>query len=420
MPARLPPLAYSFPSFCPEDYDQYQKVLEKLQSYGFRWITFTPAYQVKERVPARSASDYLEIDTTKTPPVETIRAAVFYAVKLGFHVKLEPHLDWETTLQGRLTDWRRRIYLSPDSEPPGYARMVIEPLIEILAEAARIDPSSCFILTLGSEIDVSLLEFAEGPESWSALLERLQRLRSVYGLDPPLRLAFGQKINHDTLDWSEALWDSLNQERGRRSGPPLKREGLSAKIDSVYRYLNNLDHVSVSFYPRMTFRKTTGHIADRSWWMEPTCDAHIQDVAVTFEEKLEQISQVLKEATGDDASLTIGEFGLGSTDVSHSYKVKPESFTNRRGVMEQPERDLRRKYYLGFLNFLRSNPELFKARHTACFPLNPVTFWTVSYFDFMDALNQKYRVRKNDDAAETFKDELLIEEVVKYNREIYG
>ena len=410
---RLPPLSYSFPSFCPEDYDHYRNVLEDLRSYGFRWITFTPAYQVKER------ADYLEIDTTKTPPFETIRAAVLYAVQLGFHVKLEPHLDWETTLRGRLSDWRRRIYLSPDSEPPGYARIVIEPLIEILAEAARIDPSSCFILTLGSEIDVSLLEFAEGTDGWSALLARLQHLRAICGLDQPLRLAFGQKINHDTLEWGDALWDSLNQERGRRSGPPLKPGEPSSKIDSVYRYLNNLDHISLSFYPHMDFRKTNRHIAGLSWWRKPTCEAHIQDVAVTFQEKFRQISKVLKEAIGEDASLTIGEFGLGSIDVSHSYKVEPETFTNRRGVMEQPERELRRKYYLGFLNFLRSNPELFKTRNTACFRLNPVTFWTVSYFDFMDALKQKYRVRENDAAAATFKDELLIEEVVKYNRETY-
>jgi hypothetical protein len=415
MPGCLPPLAYSFPSFCPEDYDQYLSVLEQLRSYGFRWVTFTPAYQVKERIPAGSALDYLEIDATRTPALETIRAAVLHAVKLGFHVKLEPHLDWETTLQGELIDWRRRIYLRPDSA--GYAKIVIEPLAEILSEAARTDPGSCFILTLGSEIDVSLLEFAEGTGGWSALLARLQHRRAICRLDQPLRLAFGQKINHDTLEWSDALWDSLNQERGLRSGPPVKPEEHSAKIDSVYRYLNNLDHVSVSFYPRMDFRKSDGHIADLSWWMEPASEAHIRAVAATFQGKFRQISQVLKQAIGDDASLTIGEFGLGSIDVSHPYKVKPETFTNRRGTMEQPERELRRKYYLGFLSFLRSNPELFQVRNEACFPLNPVTFWTVSYFDFMDALSQKYRVRENDDAAETFKDELLIEEVMKYNRE---
>ena len=126
---------------------------------------------------------------------------------------------------------------------------------------------------------------------------------------------------------------------------------------------------------------------------------------------------MLKESIGEDASLAIGEFGLGSIDVSHTYKVKPETFTNRRGVMEQPKRELRRKYYLGFLSFLRSNPELFKAQGNSSFPLNPVTFWTVTYFDFMDVLNQKYSVRGNNDSAGTFKDELLMEEVVKYNQE---
>src|SRR5687767_12779714 len=229
----LPPLSYSFPSFHPEDYDSYRNVLEELRSYGFQWVTFTPAYQVKE------FTESLEIDITKTPPFETLRAAVLYAVQLGFHVKLEPHLDWETTLQGKLSDWRRRMYLRPDSDPPGYASIVIEPLVKILADAAPIDPGSCFILTLGSEIDVSLLEFAEGTDGWSALLTRLRHLRALSGLDQPLRLSFGHKINHDTLEWTDALWDSLNQERRRRSSQPVNPEDHSTQIDSVYRYLHS-------------------------------------------------------------------------------------------------------------------------------------------------------------------------------------
>jgi hypothetical protein len=148
-----PPLSYSLPAYQPDGYREAHRWLDNLKELGFRWVTLTPTWLVYDEVPLR-------IDPARGPSPASIAEVVRYAASLGFRVKLEPHLDFETTLTGGPYEWRRRMYFPPDGN---YADEILAPLMEMPAEA----------LTLGSELDVSLVEFSN---SWRATLQRTRLL----------------------------------------------------------------------------------------------------------------------------------------------------------------------------------------------------------------------------------------------------
>lgn len=134
------------------------------------------------------------------------------ARELGFRVRIEPHLDWETTLSGGPYEWRRRMYLDPTK---AYFDQVLAPL-------AALAPDE---LTLGSELDVSVYEFRD---QW---------------MEVNRRIGGGHKLNHDALGSARrSIKDEINSERAKRG---LDRRW---RLPDPSSYLDALDYVAVSWY----------------------------------------------------------------------------------------------------------------------------------------------------------------------------
>lgn len=300
------PLAYSLPAWHPGGYRDAQLWIDDLRSLGFRWITFTPTYLVYDEMPPR-------IDVSRGPSLTELRAAVEYAVACGMSVKLEPHLDFETTLTGGPYDWRARMRISPLG---AYTDDVILPLLNL----------PCSALTLGSELDVSVCEFAA---DWERLAE------TVRGRGSTLGPALGHNLN-----------------------PGAKRAPAREYIDS-------LDWVSVSFYQKISAAR----------YIAPQLRRHAEQVARGLH------------------GFTIGEFGLGSADLSRPWHCDAASLLVP-GAMH-----VRRRYYLAFLEFLRGAVDLVGDR--------PSAFWTVDHCDFLGALRFP--------GSELFRDDELRQAVADYN-----
>lgn len=127
-------------------------------------------------------------------------------------MRIEPHLDWESTLTGGPYEWRRRMYINPIE---GYFDQVVAPL-------ASLSPDE---FTLGSELDVSVYEFAD---------EWLEVSRRVGG---------GHKLNHDALGSARgSIKEELNAERAKRG---LTRRWV---LPSIEEYLGQLEYVALSWY----------------------------------------------------------------------------------------------------------------------------------------------------------------------------
>lgn len=86
-------------------------------------------------------------------------------------VRLEPHLDYESTLTGGPYRWRRDMLVDPVGQ---YFTQVLEPL-------AALEPHE---LTLGSELDDSAAAY---PDAWAAAVDLLR----------PSGVRLGHKLNHD-------------------------------------------------------------------------------------------------------------------------------------------------------------------------------------------------------------------------------
>ncbi|HUS07469.1 MAG TPA: hypothetical protein VMZ52_14270 [Bryobacteraceae bacterium] len=354
-----PPLSYSLPAYQPDGYGNVHRHLDNLKELGFTWVTFTPTWLVYDEIPMR-------IDPARGPAFASIRDAVGYASSLGMRVKMEPHLDWETTLTGGPYEWRRRMYFPPDGR---YADEILAPLLEIPLQA----------LTLGSELDVSLVEFSN---SWRTALSRV-----------PGALSAGHKINHDSLGTAGVIRDVLNAERRKYRVPEASPSYYAGKVAGMGGYLQSLAYVSFSFYPDMRSGK------DDKWWRQPTGATHVELLASAFRNKAMQLASDLRRRAGADAKFAIGEFGLGCADPSRPYDFTAQTFLNPDGSMNEGAREMRRKYYLSFLECLRRSPELFET--------HPVSFWTVTHFDFLGALEQP--------GSEIFRDEALRAAVAEYN-----
>ena len=241
------------------------------------------------------------------------------------------------------------MYFSPLGQ---YADEVVQPLLAILRAAVK--PATRLEFTLGSELDVSLVEFSA---DWAKLI--------VKGA-----ISMGHKINHDSLEPSSPVRDALSAVRLRRGLPPAGRSEYRAMVRALMLYLAQLDYVAFSFYPAVR-----GPSADQ--------------FATEFGGRAVELAGKLP--TGP--AFAIGEFGLGSADVMRPYHSDPATLLNAF--------DLRQQYYLGFLEFLRAAKGVVGRR--------PAAFWTVTHFDFLGALAWP--------GNEEFRDDRLRQAVYDYNTE---
>jgi hypothetical protein len=266
----------------------------------------------------------LRIDSASAPSlVEAIEAARHY----GFDVTIEPHLDWVATLTGGPYEWRRRMHLDPSAQ---YFDDVLGPL-------SLLRPDS---LTLGSELDVSLVEF---PEQWA----------EVGAAFPDISV--GHKINHDFFDAGRA---PLNEERTRRG---LKKTGwldFRDRIASVKEYLKQLEYVSFSFYPGAPSEA---------------------DYEISFE----RLARRLARRVGP--GFAIGEFGLGSTDFERPWHFDSSTFQT------PAQRALRVRFYVAFLGWLKQQENVQAA-----------TFWTAGHFDILGVMDPQWGEATIRDLVESY------------------
>ncbi|MBI3281398.1 MAG: hypothetical protein HYZ57_16320 [Acidobacteria bacterium] len=340
----MTPLSYSLPGFHPHAYDDAARRLEELRALGFRAVTFHPTWLVYDEVPLR-------IDLSQAPKLDVVRLAA----EMGFeHIMLDPHLDFESTFTGGPYRWRRRMYLDPRAGDH------LSPAAGLLASVAR--PGLKLYLTLGSELDVSVIEF--GLE-WLAVADQIR--------NPAF--AVGHKLNHDFFDAAGAIRAELTQERARRGLAACGPFEYRRRAADAATYLARLDYVSFSFYPSVA--------------QDPD-----------FAAPALRLKRRLRKTAGETPSFAIGEFGLGCPDPSRPYHVDSGAFLNHTGNLDPVAQDLRRRYYLRFFDFLRSHPDLCRG--------HPATFWTAGHFDFLGVLEQ--------DARAIFRDDKLREAVFAYNQ----
>lgn len=400
------PASYSLPSFKKGDYKQVNTQLDKLKTLGFRWVTFTPTYkvtEVKEKVagsllniipvigkllnyltktPTKTLH-YLKLDHDQTPITE-LETAVLLAVKKGFNVKIEPHLDWEATLVSTSEKaWRMTMYFSPadpKSMYDGYYEKIISPIIDIVKKAEQIPrpPNSdkpCYALTLGSELDVSLYTYSA---SWALMKSWCEKRRSDLGLQKPLRLQFGHKLNYDVFLPKGAVRRKMDSVRKNWGLKPL-----SPKIWPIWElaalgYLRDLDYVSFSFYPPIV-----GLLPKNFDWTKDTNANSVKDVSEAFQ----KVAKELRKKLGSKVPMDIGEFGLGSTDLSKPFGDTPEDFIDKSTGTYKKNDDAhskRRLYIKSMAKFMADNKEWFKSKSDdACCQYLPATFWTVKHYDFL-------------------------------------
>ena len=337
-----PPLSYSLPAWASDGYANHRACLDDLKSLGFRWVTFTPTYLVYDRRP-------MHIDIARGPEFAQLAEAVRYAAESGFHIRMEPHLDFETTLTGGPQEWRRRMYFSPVGQ---YNDEIVQPLLAMLRATAK--PATRLEFTLGSELDVSLVEFSA---DWAKLF-----VKSA--------VSMGHKINHDSLELYSPVRDALSAVRLRRGLPTAGRSEYRAMVRALSLYLAQLDYVAFSFYPAV---RGPG--------------------ATQFASEFRKRAVELKGKLPAGPAFAVGEFGLGSADVSRPYHSDPATLL---GIP-----DLRRQYYLGFLEFLRQSGDVVGTRASS--------FWTVTHFDFLGALSWP--------GNEPFRDDILRQAIYEYNTE---
>lgn len=277
---RRPPLSYSLPAFHPDGYANVRRWLDNLAELGFQWITLHPTWLVHDTVPL-----------TIRPDVADVTTAVTHARELGFRIKIEPHLDWESTLTGGAYEWRRRMYVDPAGE---YFSTVLAPM-------AALAPDT---LTLGSELDVSTYDFAE---QWRSMIARFS----------PTKL--GHKLNHDALGSARnEIRKIANIERSRHGLPPRSRWSLSESFgEGLDSYLAALDYVAFSFYP-----------------------------SGDFEPAARELAGELRNRAGARTEFAIGEAGLGSNDVSRPWHFDAATFKT------EADFEVRRDYYRRLIAWL--------------------------------------------------------------------
>jgi hypothetical protein len=269
------------------------------------------------------------------------------------------------------------MYIAPHD---AYADYVIAPLFGLAVEAVASGAECAF--TLGSELDVSVAEFA--PE-WETLFRALQPRAS--------RIALGHNINHDSLNPGTDIRKPLNAERTRRGIAPLDWRAHRERTLEVHRYLSRLDYTGFSFYPDARAGRSD------QWWRTPTTQIQVRIVGRALQKEVQTLTSRLRRSAGEKPQFAVGEFGIGCTDPSRPWHFDASTFLCPDGTLDRGARELRRKYYMGLLECLRKAPHLFGS--------HPVTFWTMTHYDFLGALGYV--------GYEVFRDEVLRDAVAKYN-----
>ena len=334
---------------------------------GFRWVTFIPTWLVADEVPLRIGDG---------PPLTELTEAAQAFVEAGFNVKFEPHLDF-VPAAGQPYEWRRRMYFEPGG---AYTDRVIAPLAGIAGEAQRHGAQCAF--SLGSELAVSLAEFGA---QWEALFDML---RPAYP-----NLPFGHNIDPDSLQPGTEIRKPLNTERARRGLPPLGWREHHERLAAVHHYLGRLDYAGFSFYPNVKSARS-----DR-WWRQQTTGIQTRIIGRAFLKNLQKLISRLRRMAGEKPQFAIGEFGIGCADPARPWHTDSTTFLTAEGLLDGGAAELRRKYHLGLLECLRKAPHLFGE--------HPVTYWTVTHYDFTGALEQP--------GSDLFRDEILRQAVSRYN-----
>ena len=444
-----PPASYSIPSFRSGDYSGVKGQLDKLAALGFKWVTFTPTYEVKEVTrtvkgdlndvfnpfviawraifgqPTRKIK-YLELDHEQTPLAE-LKAAVLAAVEKGFNVKIEPHLDWAATLASKSEDkWRMTMYFDPNNANTlyyGYEEKLIGPIIDLIRDAEKVTRPSgagkaCYALTLGSELDVSLYTFTSG---WESLKKYSQKRREDLGLDEPRRFSIGHKLNYDVFQPRGAVRRYMPAVRKDWGAPELSAKDWVHLEQGVMGYVRNLDYASFSFYPPLDHKVPKGFD-----WTKDSDKRAIDTVAKAFKEA----SKSLRDKVGKSVPLDIGEFGLGSSDLSQPYGDNPEDFVTPDGTgfkKNEKAHATRRLWIKAMAKFMADNRSYFEAvGKTECCNYLPITFWTVKHYDFLGLWDYDVSVGpKNDEGVQAvakhklFVDKKLIAYLKLCNKRTY-
>ena len=267
----------------------------------------------------------------------------------------DPHLDWESTLTGGPYEWRRRMYFDPAE---AYFDQVLGPMVGLLKAAGEEHGT----LTLGSELDVSLVEFSSG---WLSVAQAIRDLAP--------RIALAHKLNGDSLDRDESIRTDLNRERSRRGLADFSRAEYLSLVREMSDYLSALDLVSFSFYP--SIEKTA-------------------NMPVAFTNAANSLAKKLGSAAGSHVLFAVGEFGLGSADTTRPWYFDEKTFLAPDGSMDDRARRTRRMFYSGFLNALSSGMK----------NVERVSFWTVAQYDFLGVCGN-----------DVFRDEELRSAVRNYN-----
>ena len=206
-------------------------------------------------------------------------------------------------------------------------------------------------------------------------------------------IAIGHNLNHDTLGSDPGLRKSWNAERVRHGLPALDWRTQRDAAVSMHRYLGRLDYVSFSFYPNAKAGRSDG------WWRGPTSSLQARVVGRTLQKEVQTLTSRLRRACGNQPQFAIGEYGLGCADPARPWHFDGPTLLGEGGCMDAGAVEMRRKFYLGLLECLRSASHLFGS--------HPVTFWTAGQYDFLDALSYP--------GGSAFRDEVLRDAVAAYN-----
>lgn len=377
-----PQLAYSWASFSANDYDNYRSRLRQLSQLGFRVLTLVPTYRVvtqpiavtyQSGVQTKNYREIIAIEDTHTP-VARIRAVVEFGIELGMHIRIVPHLDADIVFSSQAGEvyWRAQFLFDPTTaliNSGSYFDVVLQPLMNLIVQVKDHQVVNfpncrpCFSLTLGSELEMSVLGY---PASWLQSLQNLQQQRATAQLGT--RLDFGHKLNHDHASRLPTWIIEMNKINAAQN-PPAPVFNQQVQIAAESAYLQQLDYLAFSFYPDLTNALTP----PAQWAQEPA--SRITDgIASEFSRAF--ANGIRNPFAGLGVPIEIGEASIGTTKVGMPWQDQVDPNVNTPAG-----KNVRLNYILGLLQFIRQNASAFQRRPQRCFKFNPLSFWTAGRFD---------------------------------------
>lgn len=152
----------------------------------------------------------------------------------------------------------------------------------------------------------------------------------------------------------------------------------------VISYLRTLDYVSFSAYSPLNPKYPDGRNLN---WRQPTTPEDLTAIANEFKKGFQSWRN---ELGTNGPAIDVGEFGLGTPDANTPEQDSPGNFLDANHQLKADAKNLRDKYYRGFLKFLTENKDFFKSTSSAlCSTHAPITFWTVKQFDFVGLWDNK-------------------------------